>query len=311
MSIGVNDHYVAQTYLKHFANESGFLWVYSKKWINVQEKSSRGICYEPHWCTNPLLDENPRIIEEYLKDCEGNWNEAVALLSSRKSLTPEKFFEAKRVLSGYIAFLTLFTPTRIQAGLDMLKHSLDEAFNKVKSQAILQPPPPECDPNLLDNLEAIVDIKAAHLFGTNTLLQMQEIVFSSTWSIVFNDHSTVFLTSDNPVCCLPETHGPDSVFIPLTPRMGVIYTPRTDTSHNDEVEDYHFSGNIELVNYLNNWMVKNAENIVISNLRSNETLKVVKRFKNFRFRNFNRKIIFGNQEMNISTLRYVEIDNET
>jgi len=68
------DHYVSQTYLKSFVNDSGLLVPYYKhgEVIIGKAKSPKSVCKEEDGDLNSYF-VNPRIIDDYLKLFENSW----------------------------------------------------------------------------------------------------------------------------------------------------------------------------------------------------------------------------------------------
>ena len=86
------DHFVAQTYLKHWVNpQSGMLRGYGKQSGKEFPCAPRDVCHAWDWDVNPYFQENARLLGEYRKIFEPQWNPAVAAVRSGQISAEEKF----------------------------------------------------------------------------------------------------------------------------------------------------------------------------------------------------------------------------
>lgn len=118
------DHYVAQTYLRRFANEKGKLWIYDKTRLEMRERSTKSVCWKYGGSNNPYFPIE-RLIENYLQIFENRWPKAVDLFLSEGALDLELYRQAKRVISGYLAYLRFSTPAAIKAGQASLREKFE------------------------------------------------------------------------------------------------------------------------------------------------------------------------------------------
>jgi hypothetical protein len=75
-----DDHYVAQTYLQHFAGPSGMLRAYRKSDGTTFPCKPRDICHEPNGDIIPDFLSEPGYLGEYRAGFEPLWNSGVAAL---------------------------------------------------------------------------------------------------------------------------------------------------------------------------------------------------------------------------------------
>ena len=97
------DHYVSQTYLKHFTNSDGNIVPYYKneRVVTGKPKRPKSICFETEGDTNKYF-ENSRLLDDFLPAFENRWNHNIAELENGDLPA-----NAKYELSGYIAFLRI------------------------------------------------------------------------------------------------------------------------------------------------------------------------------------------------------------
>lgn len=93
------DHYIAQTYLKHFTDPAlkCQIHAYSKANLSHFTPTPRNICCQEGWDTNPFLKDNERVVGEYLQIIEPRWD---AALENFKAAVHDE--EAKYFMAGYV-----------------------------------------------------------------------------------------------------------------------------------------------------------------------------------------------------------------
>jgi hypothetical protein len=108
-----NDHFIAQTYLKHFGDPSkaGMLHGYQKSTGKYFPCWPKDVCREWDGDLNPLLVKK-ELLGDFRKMFEPHWNAAITALHSR-ALTPGDKF----AISGYFANLMVCTPTWRRIGV--------------------------------------------------------------------------------------------------------------------------------------------------------------------------------------------------
>lgn len=192
------DHYIAETYLKHFLGNDGFLHVYRKSDGKYFPARPRDICHE--W-DGDIIQEflaNPNLLGEYRNLFEPAWNPAVAQLASGRVSREDKL-----AISGYLANLLVCTPAwrriSIKGNNANLLHTLKvhDALNTkhgkpdIKIKEALA---------ALDSGQFKLDTKPDFIRAicARHLMQYAWIFYNSNWLILRNDTATGFITSDNP-----------------------------------------------------------------------------------------------------------------
>src|SRR3990167_3721992 len=195
------DHYIAQTYLKHFgdSNVGGRMHAYRKSGKSSFQPWPADVCADWNDDLNvAFLPHNPEMLGEYRAIFEPMWNPTIEKIASR-SPTPEDKF----AIAGYLANLMTCTPTWRRVGVEILNDHArgflyfskemkdryggnanlpDEAIEMMKAGQIAL----EHDP---DYVKAKV---------TRRLLDMAWIIFKQNWTVLTGAASQKFVTSDNP-----------------------------------------------------------------------------------------------------------------
>src|SRR5687767_4968864 len=91
---GLKDHFVSETYQRHFCNESGRVWVYDKASPSDRPKPfyPGAICYTRGGSDNSYFRRD-RVVEEYLAEFEPRWPAAVATLVSSQEVSFQSYIE--------------------------------------------------------------------------------------------------------------------------------------------------------------------------------------------------------------------------
>lgn len=271
-----DDHFVAQTYLRHFTDESGYLTPYYKNGRVVlgKKKTPRQVCYETDGDSNSYFD-NPRILDDYLPHIENPWADNIAKLRSG-----DVDAHCKYEIGAYIAFLRSCTPTAKRLGAKAASaimqpqvdktlaehfHELGDTTNEVRS-AIKE---------VINNREirAVVDEKYVHAISIQHLVHSAYRFYCSHWLMLLNETGIPFITSDNPAGLFYAEQNPQyaMVFVPLSPTMGVLiksdFTIARPTI--EDVKSYGHPGDDyahpkeSFVVTLNELTARSAENVVL------------------------------------------------
>jgi hypothetical protein len=115
------DHYIAQTYLKHWCSpSSGKLYAYRKNPAGAPFFCSpRDVCREWNGDLNPLFEVHPDLLGKYRKLFEPGWNSSIDALRRSKVNANDKFH-----IAGYWAQLTASTPTWLHHSNALFEHQL-------------------------------------------------------------------------------------------------------------------------------------------------------------------------------------------
>lgn len=272
------DHYVAQTYLRQFSNDEGYLTPYYKKSQKTIGNAVRpkSICCEINGDSNPYFDDT-RILDTYLPQFENSWKDNVS-----KVKKGELTLEVKYKISGYISFLKTCTPTYKRIMQKILAGPVKAAADMIAPQTIeklddMSESQKETLKNVIakEGLQVEVDRQFSHAMGISTLIKNTNRFFCSPWLIMYNDSPTPFVTCDNPATFYFPEGQPDigQTYLPLTPRLAILIAPDPNVRQIDENyidnykhEDDRFSKiKPEKVSTFNTAITRNAERIVLHN----------------------------------------------
>lgn len=293
-----DDHFVAQTYLRQFADASGCLIPYYKnsRVVVGKKKTPRQVCYETDGDSNSYFD-NPRILDEYLPHIENPWADNV-----QKLQTGEVDANSKYEIGAYIAFLRSCNPTAKRLGAKAISanmqplvdktlaehfHELGETTDEVRS-AIKK---------AMKNREirADVDEEYVHAISIQHLVHSAYRFYCSHWLVLLNETSIPFITSDNPAGLLYSEHNSQyaMVFVPLSPAMGVLIKPDLSIARPtlEDVKNYEHPGDDyahpkeSFVSTLNELTARSAENIVIHSFAEEWVKDLVRNNQDWRVEN--------------------------
>ena len=293
MEGNLKDHFVAQTYLKHFNNPNDLLWVYDKEQVSIEEKHRKKVCREEGGSNNPYF-EKERVIEDYLVRLENNWNGALstflALFSSDSKHSVEEYLKAKSIIAGYLSFLRISLPARVKGGQDLLKNILGKFYEALKAEGEI-PPPPEGMEFLIDQIKFEVDPKYPQALGFSNVPDLHKTLYKAPWHVIFNISDMPFITSDNPVCPYDQDNsGREIIYAPLSPKIAILINPfltPSETTNTKDLCDQSFKtkkGDTDFVWRLNKIIIEWAEKLVIANVNEPKVLVLIQECKNWRYR---------------------------
>jgi hypothetical protein len=127
-----DDHYVARTYLRHFAGPSGMLRAYRKSNGATFPCWPRDICREPGGDLIPDFLSEPGYLGEYRAGFEPLWNSGVAALEARSLDMRDKLH-----IAGYWAQLLVCTPTWTRIAVEISNHNVihtASAYNTILTE---------------------------------------------------------------------------------------------------------------------------------------------------------------------------------
>lgn len=193
------DHYVAQTYLGHFADPGGMLHVYRKADGKYWQSGPKGVCRE--WDGDIIHDflKNERMLGDYRAIFEPRWNDAITDLENGHCDSA-----VKMAISGYWANLLVCTPAWTRVGIRMLDFA---AMHRLRSEDILCTEKGKPDPKLKEMLAAFnsgrcrIETKpdAVRAMAARALMDFAWALYNARWTVIRNETAIGFLTSDNPV----------------------------------------------------------------------------------------------------------------
>ncbi len=314
------DHYVAQTYLKHFVNSEGHLYPYRKKQEKIIGKARlpKSICYEIDGDENPYF-QNQRILDEYLPHFENYWYDKINKLEVGPIGLHSKF-----IISGYIAFLRTCTPTAKRLGQNAISTFLQPLVDSV-AQKTLNDSNNKLNPKTIESLQetircgeiiADVDRQFAHAKGIQTINNTLHTYYYAPWITLINESGHEFITSDNPVIIAEESQTDPVFFIPVKPRLGLLIIPkiRADKLPNEFCEEYDNNKFDERtivkpnkVKLLNKLMVQSAESTVLYHSEADWLENLVVKYSNWRVESVKSETLVENVKKLISSQRRRQI----
>lgn len=292
------DHYVAQTYLKHFIDPKlgNLLHAYDKEKLNYFTPRTEDICYAEGWDTNPYFEDN-KLIDKYLKVVEPKWNHAV------KDIVCIPHSEnTKYVMAMYIAYLTSCTPTAVR-NVNYATSEMFSSSTRIIAKQALETPKnfPEI-PHKPDILEKIissggfavnVDPKHTHAEAMKHLTNLAWHFYKSPWMILHNKTDNLFLTSDFPVAYYypkPRSQIPYR-YIPISPHFAILIKPslnKADRKAPLEIDEYPNTKvdisyiKPEFSKILNKLTIQGAEKFIISAYDEPWIMSIVKKYKDWK-----------------------------
>ena len=291
MDMARKDHYVSQTYLRHFASSNGDLVPYYKNAQVVAGKAKvpKSICFETEGDTNKYF-QNPRILDEFLPAFENTWNSNIARLENQE--LDEK---AKFEIAGYIAFLRACTPTakRLnQQGIaGILKPvSYEVMLSTLEKGDYLKEEEKSCLYEAIQKgeLNLKIDREFAHAQGMQAMVSILCTFYCSDWLVLFNKTDIPFITSDNPAIFFYQDMQQQiaNTYVPLKPTLALLITPNIDKrrANFEDVKKHRGSkdgyGVIKppYVKIFNEAIVKSAEKIVLHQKKEEWLEKLVRKY---------------------------------
>lgn len=236
------DHYVPQVHLKNFysPNLEGRIYAIRKHDLKEFIPTSKSVCRIEEGSTNSYLNE-PRVIEEFLKEVEPKYNDAVG-----KLVTGNIDRECIYVISGFVAYVLTCSPAGMRIRSQLYQATLNDVAKKLDSQGKIGHPPGILGANslteLLDKGEVRikVDPKYPQAIGISSILDIVKNFGNFKWDILVNTfNDSPFFTSDFPVAN-ENTKGArvTNRIVPLTPYLAIRACP--DPSLDRERFDFSF-----------------------------------------------------------------------
>jgi hypothetical protein len=193
-----DDHYVAQTYLKHFAGPSGMLRAYRKSDGHTFPCRPRDICHEPDGDIIPDFLSEPAYLGEFRNAFEPLWNHAVAALKARSLDMRDKLH-----LAGYWANLMVCTPTWKRVAVEI---SNQRVQHTVQAHNVLSAEIGKANHKVKEAIEAVergeitIETEGDYVRAESarSALTYTWGLYNADWDVFENDTGTEYITSDNP-----------------------------------------------------------------------------------------------------------------
>lgn len=266
------DHYVSQVHLKNFYSPKlgELMYAVRKSDLHRFPPNAGSVCRIENGSTNSYLRED-RIIEEFLKDIEPNYNRSVEKLRANEIEN-----DCIYTIAGFVSYVLTCSPCGIRINKKPLTSMIEETAISLEERGKLTPLPPELGAGSMKDLiesgqlKVEVDPKYPQAIGISDIISLLTFLANSTWEILINNHQySPFFTSDFPVA-LEQTRDPliFNRIIPLTPNTALRILPNRMLE--DEKPDYTFSNfkhsikkvTRKEVNHINTLIVRCAENLV-------------------------------------------------
>jgi hypothetical protein len=220
-----NDHFVAQTYLKHFGDSArrGVLHAYRKTDGKEFPCRPKDVCHEWDGDLNRLL-RHPELLGDFRKMVEPWWNPSVEAVLGGKMTPHDKF-----VIAGYMANLMTCTPAWRRVGATLVQQETTSRLSFAKRMKLKHGGQPDLEVEAVEALEKgeiVLDPDPDYLKGLATinLVQYAWAIYNYDWIVLRNDSAEPFITSDNPVSLSYSGSPRDPMrrILPITPRMAVV-----------------------------------------------------------------------------------------
>jgi hypothetical protein len=290
------DHYVAKTYLKHFAGSDGMLRAYRKSDGKRFPCRPDDVCHE--WDGDLIGNflRDPATLAKYRRMFEPAWNPAITELIAG-GISPIN----KLAIAGYWANLLAFTPTCRR--LDVAGHDR-HVVDYLRARDILTAEAGKTDEQLKRILATLSTGKvkvatrpdAMRAMRVKHLWELTWALYNSSWVVMTNETDTEFLTSDNPVSFDdpgPWRGQPPSLprYFPLTPRVCLYCVMRAKQARDTEEPDFarppqgqirQATIPIRGVRRVNRAIVQCAEDLVFSSDNRSSTAALVAKYARHR-----------------------------
>jgi hypothetical protein len=293
-----NDHYVAKTYLKHFAGPTGMLRAYRKSDGLSFPCKPKDICREPNGDIIPDFLSEPEYLGEFRGEFEPLWNRSVAALETRSGDMRDKLH-----MAGYWANLLVCTPAwrrvAIEASNRGLAHIVS-AYHELSTKI------GKADPKWKEAIEAEergeikIETEADYVRAqaAQSILRYTWGLYNAQWDVFQNDTGTPFVTSDNPASIGDQGDDnwmlglPYIRLLPVTPRFCIMCDLTTVPKHVLEAKpDFSkvpIAGvrgdaiRLQTVERVNASIVKCAEDLVITGVESDYVRDLTSTYSRFR-----------------------------
>lgn len=272
------DHYVAETYLKHFVGPDKMLHAYRKSDGKYFPCHPKDICRELDGDIIKDFLSDPTLLGQYRKMFESEWNPAVAdLQTGRPSQT------TKMAIAGYWGNLLVCTPARLR--VDVKSHDY-AVMQHLRATDALKTQAGRPDAKLKEMLQAFdsgmyrldTEPGAMRAMRVRHVMRLAWTLYNSNWIIIKNNSGTGFLTSDNPVSFDDPgiwRGGKPSLprYLPISPNLCLHWDtkerPQTDPDFSQPPKGAVRHATIETrgVRRINRAIAQCAEDLVISSCK--------------------------------------------
>jgi hypothetical protein len=285
------DHFVAQTYLRHFADPArkGVLHAYRKSDGKYFPCHTKDVCREWDGDLNPLLVQHD-LLGEFRKIFEPQWNESISTLLS-KTLMPKDMF----AVAGYFVNLMVCTPTWRRIGVTMHNDHAKSFLIFAKKMKEKHRGSPELPVDAIEMLER-GDITLEHdpnyikAKVTQDLMKYAWMTYHQDWTIIRNTTPHPFITSDNPVAIHNSANPvePMTRYLPIAPALclsvcyGRMKLPPINPTMPPKGTVKWATVNDQGAKFINKLVAQCGEDLVFSSIRSAGIESLVRNCARFR-----------------------------
>ncbi len=263
------DHYVPQTYLRHWANAKGQLHAIRKSDLKKFSPGTRNVCAISDGNTNPFL-QPARAIEEFLEAIEPKYDWAID-----RFVRGEMHREAIYVIAGLISSIMVCSPGGARLNAKPVARILEEMTRRLDRGGQLPVPPESMGgasfTQLLEEGKIRLNVNPKHPQAIGILAILEQIAAYGNfrWEFLVNLHEdSPFFTSDYPVAIERQPDMMINRVFPLTPSLAVRIHPDREVNLEDpEFLFRHFRFKVtklprSRVRYINTLLVRCAEETV-------------------------------------------------
>lgn len=195
--------------------------------LNLFTPNSESVCRIMDGSTNAYLRE-ARIIEEFLKSIEPNYNAALAKVIEGK-IDRESIY----VIAGFAAYVITCSPTGMRLNVQPLEALVEELAIGADERGLIPLPPQELGGRHLAELlqagdiEINVDPKYPQALGISQIFGLVAAFGNFEWDVLLNRfEDSPFFTSDYPIA-IEQGDDPRLVnrIVPLAPNLAVRIKP--------------------------------------------------------------------------------------
>jgi hypothetical protein len=223
------DHYVSQVHLKNFYSPALGELMHALRKSDSRQFPARAqdVCRITDHNTNPYLQE-PRAIEEFLKDVEPKYN------TSLEKIRDDKIDrECIHCIAGFVAYVLTCSPAALRLNAGPIKAAVDAMARLADAKGVFNKAPPSLGSKSLTELmdegglTLNVDPKYPQAFGINAILHHVSFFGNSRWEILRNfQDDTPFFTSDYPIAIeVADLSAPINRVVPLAPDLAIRIRP--------------------------------------------------------------------------------------
>lgn len=295
------DHYVAQTYLKHFADTDGRLHTYQKPSGKYFPAWPGDVCREWDDDLNVEIPDRPELLGDFRKMFEPHWNAVVEELKERRMAK-----DRKMVVSLCYAHMMICVPSWRRIAATFWEHSRAAQLrlkNTIYKERGIKDELLDKGVAMLENgaLRLEAEPNSVKAWLTIKLTKFACQAYHADWQFVENNSDIPFFTSDSPVAVrYGTTPGePITKFMPVTPKLGLLMIADPRKERNGIVHKPHEeiarllgeepSGTIrsvvplpQTVRTLNRLIVQCAENLVFSSRKDDGAARLVQKYGTYR-----------------------------